>query len=137
MSIVKLILAVVVFAIFYSTCSQSESVQRTGVPPQKSPEALALESVSLKSYDWEKGGFDSIMMLKNIVIENKGARDVKDLTIECVGSAKSGTRIDKNVRVLYEIVPAGKSTRVKELNMGFLHSQVDRAGCVITKLSLI
>lgn len=104
--------------------------------PKIDPKDEALSSVKLDKWDWHKGGFDNIMML-NAKIKNEGARDVKDIEIECTHSSNSGTRIDSNKKVIYEIIKAGKIVSIKEFNMGFVHSQATSSNCRITDLVLI
>ena len=100
------------------------------------PKTEALSAVKLDKLNWHKGGFDNVMML-NATIKNGGGRDVKDIEIECTHSSNSGTRIDSNKKIVYELVKAGKSVRIKEFNMGFIHNQAASTGCQITDLVLI
>jgi hypothetical protein len=75
-----------------------------------------------------KVGFGNIMEISG-KITNRGPSDVKDVAIECISKGSSGTAIDKNKRVLYESVPAGKSHKFGKLNMGFLHTQAASTEC--------
>ena len=100
------------------------------------PKEQALTSVKLEKYEWKKGGFDSIMML-TATIKNEGTRDVKDIEIKCKHASNSGTKIDSNTKVIFEIVKAGKSLRIKDFSMGFIHSQAASTSCEITDLVLI
>ena len=103
---------------------------------QLDPKEQALNSVKLEKFDWKKGGFDSIMML-SATIKNEGTRDVKDIEIKCKHASNSGTKIDSNTKVVFEIVKAGKSLRIKDFSMGFIHSQAASTSCEITDLVLI
>lgn len=100
------------------------------------PKEQALNFVKLEKFEWKKGGFDSIMML-TATIKNKGTRDVKDLEIKCKHSSNSGTKIDSNTKVVFEIVKAGKSLRIKDFSMGFIHGQAASTNCQITDLILL
>lgn len=104
--------------------------------PVLSPKEKALASVKLEKWDWKKGGFDSVMML-NAKIKNDGDRDVKDIEIECTHASNSGTRIDSNKKVAYELVKAGKTVSLKDFGMGFIHSQATSTNCRITDLVLL
>ena len=106
------------------------------VAPKIDPKDEALNAIKLDKWDWHKGGFDSIMML-NAKIKNEGKRDVKDIEIECTHSSNSGTRIDSNKKIVYELIKAGKSVSIKEFNMGFVHSQATSTSCRITDLVLL
>ncbi len=81
-------------------------------------------------FEWGKAGFGNIMTITGTV-KNSGITAVKDVVIQCESSGPSGTLIDKNKRVLYEIVPVGKSVKFKEFNMGFLHTQAASTSCSI------
>ena len=95
----------------------------------------AIKKLSFK-YDGIKSGLGSIMMV-DARITNNGERDVKDFTIECLHVTNSGTKIDSNKRVLYEVVKAGETRNFKEFNMGFIHSQAKSTSCTITGLTII
>ena len=82
-------------------------------------------------FTWNKTGFDSVMEA-TFVIKNNSDRNVKDITIECTHSAKSGTVIDKNKRTIYESFSAKSEKKIANMNMGFIHGQVEKSGCQIT-----
>jgi RNA polymerase subunit RPABC4/transcription elongation factor Spt4 len=100
------------------------------------PKTEALNSVKLEKLNWYKGGFGSTMML-DATIKNDGSRDVKDIKIECTHYSNSGTRIDSNKSIVFELVKAKKSFLLKEFNMGFIHSQASSTSCQITDLVLL
>ena len=95
------------------------------------PKRVALQNMELADITWKKDGFGSVMVL-SATIKNKGASAVKDVEIDCDHSSNSGTKIDSNSKVVYEIVPAGQSIQVKDFNMGFIHSQAASTNCKIT-----
>lgn len=76
-------------------------------------------------------------MEADFVVKNKSKYDVKDIEIECTHSANSGTKIDSNKRVAYEIFKANKNKKLKDFNMGFIHSQATSTSCSITDLVVI
>ena len=73
-------------------------------------------------------------MLVDATFENKSNRVVKDIELTCDHFSNSGTKIDSNSRVIYEVINPGKSKNVHDFNMGFLHSQVSKTSCSITDL---
>lgn len=93
----------------------------------------ALNNLKLE-YKWAKSGFGNIMEA-DFTISNDNPFAVKDLKILCTGSAKSGTKIDKNENVIYEVVPAKGKKSVYSFNMGFINSQVERVSCVIVNFA--
>jgi hypothetical protein len=87
--------------------------------------------VTIAAYNWTKGGFDSVMML-DFTVRNDNDYAIKDVTIRCEHSAKSGTNIVSNTRTIYERVPAHGALSKSKFNMGFIHSQIDTSSCRVT-----
>jgi len=100
-----------------------------------SPLQRATEGTKIVSFTWTKGGFDSIMMA-NFTIKNDSPYDIKDIKLRCRHSAPSGTEIDENTRTVYEIVKSHSTRSFRDINMGFIASQVARSGCTILDLKL-
>ena len=119
-----------------SSSSISSSAGAPSAPPAKSPKKEALSSLEVKKLNWRKGGFENVMLV-NVTFQNNGKRDVKDIELECTHYSNSGTRIDSNKKVIYEVVSAGKSRSVKEFSMGFIHSQASKTSCEVTDLMVI
>lgn len=111
----------------------SSSISSSSSPPSPDPKNEAMAQLEMNKFSWSKGGFDSVMMV-NVTFVNKGKRDVKDIELTCEHSSNSGTRIDSNKRVIYEVVSTGKSKTMNEFNMGFIHSQAVKTNCSVTDL---
>jgi hypothetical protein len=75
---------------------------------------------------------DMFLALRNIKLVNPTPHSYKDIEITCEGFAASGTKIDKNIRVQYVIVPANQTIDLGTVEMGFLHDQVKEVECKIT-----
>lgn len=116
--------------------SSTDGVTATTAAPPPDPRKVAMDAVKLTRFSWAKGGFDSVM-LATFTVENTGERSVKDIEFTCVHSAKSGTVIDRNRKVVFDTVPAKGRKTFKEFNMGFIHSQADSSSCSITDLKLL
>ena len=95
-----------------------------------------LDQIKIAKLKWHREGFDSVMVV-DLMFENKGARDVKDIELTCTHSSNSGTEIDRNSRKIYEIVRAGGSKQIHSFNMGFIHSQATLTRCRITDLTVL
>jgi tetrahydromethanopterin S-methyltransferase subunit B len=67
----------------------------------------------------------------NLVIKNNLTTPVKDIKVRCDGFAKSGTRIDRNVRVIYDVISPGQTLTVNGFDMGFLKTQVEKLECYV------
>lgn len=104
--------------------------------PQEDPRTVAMRDVSLVLDSWTKGGFGSVM-IANFTVKNPTKYAVKDISVTCTHSAASGTEIDSNTRTIYEMVKAKDQKRIREFNMGFIHSQAQRTRCQIDGLVVI
>lgn len=100
------------------------------------PKDEALNAVTIEKLEWHKGGFGSVMLL-SVKIKNESKWDVKDIQVECIHSANSGTRIDKNQKIIFEKIKAGKTLNIKDFNMGFIPNQASTTSCRITDLVLL
>jgi hypothetical protein len=115
--------------------SEQNSSNPSG-PPPVDPKAESLKGVSIDKWSWTKGGFDNVMVA-SFKIKNASSFNVKDITIECVHSSKSGTVIDRNSKIVYERVDAGRSINVNQFNMGFIDIQASSSSCHITDLVVL
>lgn len=85
---------------------------------------------------WEKSGFGSVLVA-DVTLTNKSAYPVKDVELFCVISAESGTELDRKRHTIYESFTPKKTKRVRQTNMGFIHSQTHNVGCVISDLVIL
>lgn len=90
------------------------------------------EALEITNFDWSKGGFGSIMIVDRLTLRNDAPFPIKDFVLTCVHQGPSGTDMDSNSRRVYEIVPAQGTKTVREINMGFIHSQATTSECEIT-----
>jgi hypothetical protein len=112
-----------------SQLTGSPAVQATGSPAVRADRAP--DGVRLTDIAWTRDGFGTVMML-NFTIRNDRDDAVKDVTIKCVHTARSGTKIDSNTRTIYERVPAHSSLSRNQFNMGFFHDQTFESSCKVT-----
>jgi hypothetical protein len=127
-----LIVIGIIGSLFSTTMKDPSSTSPTSSPPSAADvKQQVMAQVKIKSLKWHKGGFDNVMLV-NATFENKSNRDVKDIELTCEHFAKSGTKIDSNSRVIYEVIKAGKSNGIREFSMGFIHSQAASTSCRIT-----
>ena len=87
-------------------------------------------------WEWQKAGFGNVMEA-DFRITNSSSYDIKDVEIQTNQSGKSGTKIDRNTRTIYEIIKAGETKEFKKFNMGFIHSQSDSASATIIDFAII
>ena len=99
------------------------------------PKQIALSLTSL-DFNWRKEGFGNIMEA-DFTVKNGSNWDIKDFEITCHHFSNSGTEIDRNTRIVYDIVKANSTKKFKNFNMGFIHSQAVKSSCSITDLSTV
>lgn len=134
-TLIAIIFLAVVMVSIFSMGNHTTSSSPASSPPAADPKQTALTNLEIKELNWHKGGFENVMLV-DVTFLNKGTRDVKDIELTCEHYSNSGTRIDSNKRVIYEIVPARKSKSVKDFGMGFIHSQATKTSCSVTDLAL-
>lgn len=105
-------------------------------PIPKSPKDTKSDIASKLKLDfsWRKEGFGSVMEA-DFKITNNSEEDIKDIEIQCVHYAISGTKIDSNNRTIYEVIQANSKRSFKNFNMGFIHEQADSSSCYINNFS--
>jgi hypothetical protein len=91
---------------------------------------LPTDQLTIAKSEWVKGGFDSIALV-HVTLKNGGKQAVKDVDLTCHFYGPSGTEISTAKVTVFETIGPGKTKRSKELNLGFIDSQVQKAGCEI------
>lgn len=137
------VLAIFIYNIFADMGKQSSGNQSasstattTSAPkPDVNPKDEAMYGLKL-DFNWGKGGFDSVMLV-DFEFTNKSKYTVKDIKVVCESKANSGTAIDKNQKVIYEIIKPGETKKVQRFNMGFLHSQATSTACGVEDLKVV
>ncbi len=134
------IVALFLIGIFVSELMPDDSTRSIGssspaIAPPPNPKNVALANLEIKNLRWTKAGFDNLMQV-TVTFMNNGKVDVKDVELTCDHFSNSGTHIDSNTRVIYEVIQAGKSRTFKDFDMGFIHSQAIKTRCSVTDLAL-
>jgi hypothetical protein len=106
-----------------------------GTALSEDPKRILLRDVELL-FNWRKGAFGTVMEA-DFTVRNPTDFQFKDFTIKCTHSAPSGTAIDSNTETIYEVVEPHSKRSIKNVNMGFIHTQAARSVCVITNLTVI
>jgi PAS domain S-box-containing protein len=86
------------------------------------PKEFAAAETKLVDFSWQKGGFGTVM-IANFTVRNDSPVDVGDLKIQCENYAASGVLVDHNDGTAFAIVKAHATTRIPNVNMGFLNSE--------------
>lgn len=88
-------------------------------------------ALEITKLNWEKGGFGNVQLIR-MTVKNNAPFAIRDFELTCTHQGASGSDMDRNVRVIYVKVPAQGTTRVPEVNMGFINNQVATSRCEIT-----
>ena len=104
--------------------------------PNDAIKQSTIDFISIKKVSLRTGAFDTVM-LASFMIVNDSVYDVKDLEITITSYGKSGTKVDTNKRVLYDIVKSKHSKAFKNFNMGFVHSQANDCEIKVTDLKIV
>jgi hypothetical protein len=128
---VGILVAIIIIGII-SNNKPSSSPSSAKTPEPVNAKQLLLERVKLE-YTWTKGEFGTFMTA-NFTIKNPTGVAFKDVEITCKHRAPSGTEIDSNTRTIYEVVGANSTKKIRNFDMGFIHSQAATSSCGITDL---
>jgi hypothetical protein len=132
-----LLLLFVGAAIFVSTRPQHTASSNPSSPSAPSV-AVALPppiiDFSAHMNTWEKGGFGSVALV-DVSFSNDNKIAVKDAELTCWFYGASGTELSRQTKTIYEIFPAGKTKRIKNINMGFVPDQASKASCAAGSVS--
>lgn len=71
------------------------------------------------------------ILLIDITLKNRSLSNLKDFEIECTSTAKSGTEIGRNSKVLYDTVDARETRTFHNVNMGFINPQAVHSNCIV------
>lgn len=90
--------------------------------------------MNVKSMSWSKTGF-GVVGVVTLTVENKNSFGVKDVTIGCEFTGKSGTKLHTTSKTIYETMKPNSSRAFKEVNVGFIPEQAARGGCSVDSAS--
>jgi hypothetical protein len=79
-----------------------------------------LQGVTLSDWNWRAEGYIAILF-GSFAVQNNNAFDVKDVEITCNLFGNTGTVVDRNVRMIDDVIKAKSSRTFENFNMGFVH----------------
>ena len=136
--IFKVLLGLVLLGGLINVISQQNSrptASATGESSVASSSDAVRRKIAIEKWNWSKDGFGNVMVA-DFLFKNDNPFPVKDLTVTCVHSAPSGTKIDKNTRTIYEIIQPHGTKRVQNFNMGFIATQAVQSSCTVVDFQL-
>ena len=89
------------------------------------------DQVLVRDLNWHSDGFGSVMVIDRVDIVNRNEHAIKDFSIACVVRAPSGTVVSRPMHTVYGRVGANSTETFRNLNMGFINSQAERAACAV------
>lgn len=130
------ILGLIVILLLLKLVGQQGCGVKTTTAPITVDKYSALGLVSLEDYRWRKKGFGNVLEA-DFTIKNESDYDVKDVELTCTIYAQGGTVLDKNKKMIYEVIEKHGSERRRKFNLGFIDSQTYHTTCEVTNLSLV
>lgn len=124
-----LIVLVIVGGVLSGPKTDSSTPTQPPAPSRPDPQQSALAKLKL-DFTWKLGGFDNVI-LATFTVKNGNDFDVKDIQIRCEAFGKSGTKIDRNTRTIFDVVKAKKTKQLPEANLGLVNSQAHQLACEI------
>lgn len=116
--------------------SSNDALRKKPIPTSAKNTKSEIASKLELDFSWRKEGFGSVMEA-DFKIVNNSEEDIKDIEMQCNHYAKSGTKIDSNSRIIYEVIRANSKRSFKNFSMGFIHDQAGSSSCHINDFSLI
>lgn len=93
------------------------------------------QGMHVEKIRWRKSGFGNVMVV-DFTLRNDSLSRLKDFRITCDSQGNSGTDMDSNTRILYEVVEARKTKTFRNVNMGLINSQVATTSCRVDEASI-
>ncbi len=98
--------------------------------PRRTSDAEIQKMLEIVKYQAHKSS-SGLVLLVDITLQNIGDYNIKDIELTCDGYSKTGTKIDKNEGVIYELIPIGKTKSVKQQSIGLVNSSVQKTNCYL------
>jgi len=103
---------------------EREQAKKPEEPSKQADNAIStidpLQSVTLSDWNWRAEGYVAIMFA-SFAVQNNNAFDIKDVEISCKLFDNTGTVVDRNVRMIDDVIKAKSSRAFENFDMGFLH----------------
>lgn len=105
--------------------------------------ASVLNSLSISNFEWEKKskyspeGTKNIMFIKTFTVNNTSDYRIKDFIISSSVYANSGTVLGTIEKVIYEVVEPRDSKIFRDIELGPIHEQTERANCKVTRFEFV
>ena len=129
-TVAQVFILLVLIGVVVSVISESSSPGGGSSTPPKPKEPSTEDRLEFKLVNWQKGGFDNVMLL-TFTVKNCNPYAIKDMLGGCDLFAPSGTRVSTVVRVVHEKVDPGKTRRFNTVNMGLIDSESSNANCSV------
>jgi hypothetical protein len=103
---------------------EREQAKKPEEPSKQADNAVStvdpLQGVTLSDWNWRAEGYVPIMFA-SFAVQNNNAFDIKDVEISCKLFDNTGTVVDRNVRMIDDVIKAKSSRAFENFDMGFVH----------------
>ncbi len=132
-----LMLGVLLIALGWISVQHYQGTGWNAPPPPKPDPAAEAKAEAIRnldfSFSWTKGSVGKPMLI-DVILINKGARDVKDILIVCEHILDNKVDPVKNRSILYEAVKASETRTFPRFDMGYLAIDTPRTRCRVADL---
>ena len=95
------------------------------------PEPTApVDGLKISSQSWRRGGLGSKALI-TFTLRNANDYAVKDIEISCAFSRRDGSHLTDRTRVIHETVRRKSRKAFRQLHVGFVNVNADRARCSV------
>jgi hypothetical protein len=106
------------------------ATSQMGVTEQISP----VEGLRISSQHWRRGGLGSNALV-TFTLRNTNRYAVKDIEISCAFSRSDGSHLTERSRLIHETVRKRSRKAFRQLHVGFVNVNADRARCSLVGAS--
>ncbi len=94
------------------------------------PSTAATDKVVLSDYRLASGAGQQVM--GEFIVKNDSEQEIKNIDVKCVFLDKDGKNLDRELWLLSDRIPAGKTMRYVSKARRFVHTGADNLKCMIT-----
>lgn len=135
-----LMLGVLLIALGWISLQRYQGTSWNAPPPPPPDPAAEARAEAIRhldfSFSWIKGSVGKPMLI-DVKLSNKGARDVKDITIACEHIIDNKGGVVINRRILYETVKASETRTFPRFDMGYLAVDTPQTRCRVADLIVL
>lgn len=126
--------AIVVLNMVFSSGGDHEASTTTTTTTKTERPPAAYKAVTLENVSFS---LESNVFLLNTLVKNDNQFPVGDILVRCTTYGQTNTALSRLDYTVRQIVAAGESLELSQLNMGFADSQSSRASCRVVAVNTV